>query len=303
MAEHETVTKAEVDSKVATHDTNVTDSHGRVAGILPVGQIPGLAAAKIISGILAVARIPDLAASKITSGVLALARIPTGIQGKLTGACPYQYSHPGTPQCSGCPHPSGRYSHPGSPVCSGCPHPSGRYTHPTIGTCPQAPKAHESTHVAGGSDDIDSALAIAAMANLTQNKAWKGNASNRPAEVDWPVGAPSGLIGIWHGTIANIPSGWVICDGNNGTPNMLGRFVEGVATAATDPGATGGEATHTLTIAEMPAHTHSGILKGGTDYWVGEYSGISYGSTNSTGGGGSHQNKPPYYDVAFLMKT
>jgi len=167
----------------------------------------------------------------------------------------------------------------------------------------QPPKAHESTHVAGGSDDIDSALAIAAMANLTQNKAWKGNASNRPAEVDWPVGAPSGLIGIWHGTIANIPAGWVICDGNNGTPNMLGRFVEGVATAATDPGATGGEATHTLSIAEMPAHTHSGILTGGIDYWVGEYSGISYGSTNSTGGGGSHQNKPPYYDVAFLMKT
>lgn len=52
------------------------------------------------------------------------------------------YTHPGTPQCSGCPHPSGRYSHPGSPVCSGCPHPSGRYAHPTTGTCPQTPKAH-----------------------------------------------------------------------------------------------------------------------------------------------------------------
>ncbi|GAI64363.1 unnamed protein product, partial [marine sediment metagenome] len=29
------------------------------------------------------------------------------------------------------------------------------------------PKAHESTHVAGGSDNIDSALALAAMADLT----------------------------------------------------------------------------------------------------------------------------------------
>ena len=139
---------------------------------------------------------------------------------------------------------------------------------------------------------------------FTANKLLKGAGPDAdPTEIDMPTGVPSGIIAMWHGTIANIPSGWVICDGNNGTPNMLGRFVEGVATAATDPGATGGEATHTLTIAEMPAHTHSGILKGGTDYWVGEYSGISYGSTNSTGGGGSHQNKPPYYDVAFLMKT
>lgn len=61
------------------------------------------------------------------------------------------------------------------------------YTHPTTGSCPQAPKAHESTHVAGGSDDIDSALAIAAMANLSNGKIWKGNASNRPTEIDVPI--------------------------------------------------------------------------------------------------------------------
>ncbi|GAI24646.1 unnamed protein product, partial [marine sediment metagenome] len=42
MTEHETVTKADVDEKVSTHNGNVTDSHGRIAGILPAGQIPGL---------------------------------------------------------------------------------------------------------------------------------------------------------------------------------------------------------------------------------------------------------------------
>ena len=47
--------------------------------------------------------------------------------------------------------------------------------------------AHESRHVSGGADDIDSALVIAAMANLTENKVWKGNGSNRPAEVDFPT--------------------------------------------------------------------------------------------------------------------
>lgn len=47
-------------------------------------------------------------------------------------------------------------------------------------------KAHESTHVAGGADDIDSALALAAMADLNTDKIWKGVAG-RPAEVDMPV--------------------------------------------------------------------------------------------------------------------
>lgn len=55
-------------------------------------------------------------------------------------------------------------------------------------TIPYTLEAHESTHVSGGSDDIDSPLAMAAMANLTSNKIWKGDGSNRPAEVDVPAG-------------------------------------------------------------------------------------------------------------------
>lgn len=56
------------------------------------------------------------------------------------------------------------------------------------------PAAHESTHVSGGSDEIDSALGIAAMANLTQNKFWQGNASNRPVEVSAPAGAALDIV-------------------------------------------------------------------------------------------------------------
>ena len=37
----------------------------------------------------------------------------------------------------------------------------------------------------------------------------------------------SGMIMIWSGSIANIPSGWLLCDGNNGTPNLSGKFVLG----------------------------------------------------------------------------
>jgi len=47
---------------------------------------------------------------------------------------------------------------------------------------------HESTHVAGGADEINSPLAIAAMADLTSTKLWQGNVSNRPVEVDMPAG-------------------------------------------------------------------------------------------------------------------
>ncbi|GAH91532.1 unnamed protein product [marine sediment metagenome] len=50
---------------------------------------------------------------------------------------------------------------------------------------------HEATHVAGGSDEIDSALAIAAMADLANGKMWQGDATNRPAPVDPPALGPT----------------------------------------------------------------------------------------------------------------
>lgn len=54
---------------------------------------------------------------------------------------------------------------------------------------------------------------------------------------------PTGLIVMWHGLIANIPSGWALCDGANGTPDLRTRFVQGAA-AGVEAGATGGAATH-----------------------------------------------------------
>ncbi len=63
-----------------------------------------------------------------------------------------------------------------------------------------------------------------------------------------PGGAiPSGVICMWSGTLATISSGWLLCDGTSGTPNLLAHFIKGVATNVTDPGATGGAATHTPT--------------------------------------------------------
>ncbi|GAI11793.1 unnamed protein product [marine sediment metagenome] len=121
---------------------------------------------------------------------------------------------------------------------------------------------------------------------------------------------PAGAIVMWHGTIANIPKGWVICDGTHSTPNLIAKFVQGVATAGTNPGATGGEATHVLSIPEMPSHKHQ--LKeyaekeasSGTKDIV--YSLADFkdsGLIGNTGGGGAHENKPPFYDIAFIMKS
>jgi hypothetical protein len=73
------------------------------------------------------------------------------------------------------------------------------------------------------------------------------------AFVTTAVGAsfPSGGIIMWSGSIASIPSGWVLCNGSNSTPDLRNRFIVGAgSTYAVD--ATGGSADATL-----PTHTHT----------------------------------------------
>ena len=65
---------------------------------------------------------------------------------------------------------------------------------------------------------------------------------------------PSRGIIMWSGTAADIPTGWALCDGTNGTPNLTDRFVLG-AGKAYQPGATGGTATATPSVAAGNAKT------------------------------------------------
>lgn len=146
---------------------------------------------------------------------------------------------------------------------------------------------------------------------------------------------PSGAILLWSGSVASIPAGWRLCNGLNGTPDLRDRFVVGAGSTYA-VAATGGEAAHTLTSAEMPSHTHSDPAhshsfsgSGSFPYNNGSYSGgalsgsfpatyqnsgtytisisgstssSSGGSTGSAGSGSAHNNLPPYYSLAYIMK-
>ena len=70
---------------------------------------------------------------------------------------------------------------------------------------------------------------------------------------------PKGAIIIWSGAADRIPEGWALCDGTNGTPDLRGKFVLGAVYETGNQysvGQSSGEATHTLTVEEMPSHSH-----------------------------------------------
>jgi len=142
-------------------------------------------------------------------------------------------------------------------------------------------------------------------------------------------GVPQGVIQIWAGTIATIPSGWAICDGLGGTPNLLDKFVRGVNTNVTNPGLTGGLSTVTLTISQMPSHNHTPTLGQNHDHTiptgtgngttgvkrgtVPQGNGLDLGDesdpivvggndTGNTGSNQAHDNIPPFFEVAYIIK-
>ena len=118
---------------------------------------------------------------------------------------------------------------------------------------------------------------------------------------------------MWSGALNQIPTGWSLCNGNNGTPNLSDRFIVGVGNAYS-LAATGGEASHLLTSEEsgLPSHSHSlpGVLKnvygGSWDVHVVSNSNISIdynsGAVAASNASRPHNTLPPYYALAFIMK-
>jgi hypothetical protein len=152
----------------------------------------------------------------------------------------------------------------------------------------------------------------------------------------WGSGFPSGGIIMWSGTIATIPSGWYLCNGSNGTPDLRNRFIIGAhsdtagvayTTVTGSNTQTGGTKdaivvshTHTATVTD-PGHTHTisvnnqgnvnDSTSGGDNRPATGTSTLTTNSrvtgitvANSTeGSSGTDQNLPPYYALAFIMKA
>ena len=143
---------------------------------------------------------------------------------------------------------------------------------------------------------------------------------------------PSGGIILWSGSTGSVPSGWYLCDGTNGTPDLRNSFIVGAGNTYA-VGATGGTAdaivvSHTHTASSVvtdPSHYHLQPNSGGAGgtitapYGLGAtgngtytgYSGtatavtgITVATTNaSTGVSGTNQNLPPYYALAYIQKA
>ena len=46
--------------------------------------------------------------------------------------------------------------------------------------------------------------------------------------MNYTNGLPKGAVIMWHGEVNDIPDGWAICNGENGTPDLRNRFIVGV---------------------------------------------------------------------------
>lgn len=119
---------------------------------------------------------------------------------------------------------------------------------------------------------------------------------------------PSGGIIMWSGS--TVPDGWALCDGENGTPDLRGRFVLGSSDSHAI-GSVGGSEEVTLTVEQMPEHNHNfyrpNYLKKinnpeeGTPNTLYSNGTGSY-ETEKSGNSHPHPNMPPYYTLAYIMK-
>ena len=161
-----------------------------------------------------------------------------------------------------------------------------------------------------GEAEFSSATSIAGDASVEGNLTVSGSVSGYGS-------VPVGTIVLWSGAASDIPDGWALCNGSNGTPDLRGRFVVGYDSNDGDysVGNTGGEKTHKLTTSEMPSHNHSYSFKGAdlagswknNNYFYNQseaYSGNNNTKyTDSTGGNAAHENRPPYYTLCYIMRV
>jgi hypothetical protein len=173
------------------------------------------------------------------------------------------------------------------------------------------------TLVSSGQVDITGAFRLDGTAGASGQVLLSAGA-NTPT---WGSAFVAGMIILWSGSSATIPSGWLLCDGSSSTPDLRNRFVVG-ATSTYAVGATGGSAdaivvshTHTATVTD-PGHAHTlpynandttggantGIRISGSISTSTATTGITV-ANSTTGSSGTNANLPPYYALCYIMKA
>ena len=154
----------------------------------------------------------------------------------------------------------------------------------------------------------------------------------------WAASFVTGMIIMWSGTIATIPSGWLLCNGSSSTPDLRDKFIIGASADSGGAAKTNVTASYTQTggtkDAIVVSHTHtatSTVTDPGHFHSYGEgqrtqvgtdngeaydaqasaafntdtkTTGVTVATSNTTeGSSGTNQNLPPYYALAFIMKS
>lgn len=141
------------------------------------------------------------------------------------------------------------------------------------------------------------------------------------------MGIPKNIVIMWSGAIQDIPGDWFLCDGQNGTPNLLNRFVVGAGNNYTLESVGGSvdsvvvSHSHTASISTSASHIHtfsvassltsltggpgsrSSSLPTGNQPTTGASNGNhTHSSTvNPSGESGIGKNMPPYLALAYIM--
>ena len=121
------------------------------------------------------------------------------------------------------------------------------------------------------------------------------------------AGIPTGAIILWSGAANAIPSGYVLCNGSNSTPDLRGRFVVGYSNTDGDydVGDTGGSKTDSVSVSVsgITEYDNAQNINANSYNYAGTGSNRRHRHNFSGSGSDTVNTRPPYYALCYIMKT
>lgn len=150
-------------------------------------------------------------------------------------------------------------------------------------------------NVVGTNNQFDSSNITNSTATTTP---YNDNSTNIATTAFVQSVIPQGVILMWGGPIAGIPTGWALCDGiqNAPGPNLTNQFVIGASSTGYTPGSTGGAGSVSLTANNIPSHSHTVSLSGNT----GSAGGHTHSASSSVNDPG-HNHTPLADGASFAV--